>query len=344
MKYAYFPGCSASSTGISYTLSYDYVARCSGIEMEEIPDWNCCGASAAHNESHLLGDALPARSLAISEATFGDTPVLTPCAGCYLHLKAATTHARESEEQREKIEEVIQRPWSASADVINGIEPFLGEDVQQRIKDHVCRPLDGLKVACYYGCALLRPAQVCNFDDDERPQAMENLLALTGATPIEWSFKNECCGASHQVTIPDAGRMMVKRILENAAAQGADAIACACPLCMLNLDMREAKVNALRAKEGKEPLDIPIYYFTELIAASFGADESKIGLTRHFHPAADLHERAHVSWEADQAAAEAKRKAEEAAREAKRAQRKAQAQVKAAKANTNKSAKEEVIA
>ena len=138
--------------------------------------------------------------------------------------------------------------------------------------------------------------------------------------------------------------MIVKRILENAAAQGADAIACACPLCMLNLDMREAKVNALRAKEGKEPLDIPIYYFTELIAASFGADESKIGLTRHFHPAADLHERAHASWEADQAAAEAKRKAEEAAREAKRAQRKAQAQAKVAKANTNKPAKEEVIA
>ena len=115
---------------------------------------------------------------------------------------------------------------------------------------------------------------------------------------------------------------MVKRILENAAAQGADAIACAPVLFACSISTcAKRKVNVLRAKEGKEPLDIPIYYFTELIAASFGADESKIGLTRHFHPA-DLHERAHVSWEADQGSRRAKRKAEEAAREAKQAQRK----------------------
>lgn len=305
MKYAYFPGCSASSTGVSYTLSYNYVAQCTGIEMEEIPDWNCCGATAAHVESHDLSDALSARSLALSEAAYGDMPVLAPCAGCYLHLKTAVAHARENEETRERIEGLIQKPWNASADVANGLEPFLDEEVRERTKNHVCRPLAGLKVASYYGCTLLRPTEITQFDDDEQPHTMEDLLALTGATPIDWAFKNECCGASHQISIPAAGRTMVRRILENAEANGADAIACACPLCVLNLDMREAEVNAARAKEGKEPLDIPIYYFTELLGASFGANVNKIGLNRHFHPAANVYERARASWEEDQAKAAA---------------------------------------
>ncbi len=329
MRYAYFPGCSAHSTGISYTKSYDYVALAAGVELAEIPDWNCCGASAAHAESELLGDALPARSLALAEEAFGDAPVLAPCAGCYQHLKTATAHAQESEEVRTQVESIIGRPWAASAYVANGLEPFLPQEAQERIAARVCRPLDGLKVACYYGCALLRPTEVCAFDDDEQPRTMEQLVSLSGAQPIEWNFKNECCGASHQVTVPSLGRTMVRRIFENAHANGADAIACACPLCMLNLDMREAEVNAARAKEDLPALDIPVYYFTELLAASMGAPQAKSGIGRHFHPAANLHERAHEAWQRQRAAQKA---AEEAERAAKEAQRKARAAARAAKA------------
>ena len=202
MMYAYFPGCSAHSTGISYTNSYNYVALAAGIELAEIPNWNCCGASAAHAESDLLGDALPARSLALSEEAFGHAPVLAPCAGCYLHLKTATAHAQENDEVRIQLEHIIDRPWSASAYVANGLEPFLPAEAQERLAQRVCLPLDGLKVACYYGCALLRPTEVCNFDDDEQPHTMEDLVALSGAFPIEWNFKNECCGASHQISVP----------------------------------------------------------------------------------------------------------------------------------------------
>ena len=283
MRYAYFPGCSANSTGISYTKSYDYVALAANVELAEIPDWNCCGASAAHAESELLGDALPARSLALAEEAFGDAPVLAPCAGCYQHLKTATAHAQESEEARARIEGVIGRPWSASAYVSNGLEPFMPKEAQERISARVCRPLDGLKVACYYGCALLRPTEVCSFDDDEQPHIMEDIVALSKAEPIEWNFKN----------------------------------------------MREAEVNAARAKEGLPALDIPVYYFTELLAASMGAPEAKSGIGRHFHPAADLHERALEAWRAQQAEQKA---AEEAERAAKEAQRQARAAARAAKA------------
>lgn len=340
MRYAYFPGCSAQSTGISYTRSYDVVARYAGIELNEIPDWNCCGATSAHAESELLGDALSARSLALAEEAFGNTPVLAPCAGCYLHLKTAQAHAQEKEETRKSIESLIQRPWMASAEVVNGLQPFLEPGIPERLAAHVCRPLTGLKVACYYGCALLRPAEVCHFDDDEQPSSMESLISLTEATPVEWSFKNECCGASHQVTIPQAGRTMIRRILENAAAQGADVIACACPLCMLNLDMREVEVNAARKKEGLPLLDIPVYYFTELLAESMGAPRSQTGTTRHFHPAANLHERAKASHQRDLAKAEAKRKEQEEAKKARAAQRKKKAAKAAAQKAASKKNKE----
>ena len=262
-----------------------------------------------------------------------------------MHLKTATAHAQDNDEVRIQLEHIIDRPWSASAYVANGLEPFLPTEIQERLAQRVCLPLDGLKVACYYGCALLRPAEICGFDDDEQPHTMEDLVALSGATPIEWNFKNECCGASHQISVPKTGRTMIRRILENAEANGADAIACACPLCMLNLDMREVEINATRAKEGLPPLDIPIYYFTELLAASMGAPASKSGINRHFYPAGNLHERALAAWNKQRAA---EKEAEEAEKLTKKAQRKARAAARAAKAKSETksetNASKEVIA
>lgn len=285
MKIANFPGCSAYTTGLAYTESFDYVAKRVGIEMVEVPDWNCCGASAGHLQSHDLGDALPARSLALSEEAYGDTPVLALCAGCYQNLRRALVHARASEERLAEINQIIQRNWKAEADVVNGVELFLDEEVAEQVKTQVKEPLNGLKVACYYGCALVRPRVLASFDDEENPTSMEQVVALTGAVPIDWHFKTECCGASHQVSVANAAKPLVERIFNNAAENGAEAIATACPLCMLNLDMREAEVNRQRKKQAKEPLDIPVYYFTELLAAAFGGSAEEIGLVRHFHPA-----------------------------------------------------------
>ena len=109
-----------------------------------------------------------------------------------------------------------------------------------------------MKVACYYGCHAPSPRDLCPFDDEEDPQSMEGIVALAGAEPVEL-IKNECCGASHQVVVARKARPLISRIFENAAANGAEAIATACPLCMLNLDMREAEVNKQRAAQGLEP-------------------------------------------------------------------------------------------
>lgn len=288
MKIANFPGCSATTTGLPYTESFNYVAERVGIEVVDVPDWNCCGASAGHLQSHDLGDALPARSLALAEEAFGDTPVMALCAGCYQNLRRALIHAQESEERLAEINEIIQRDWKASADVITGIAPFLEEEVAAQVKEQVTEPLNDLKVACYYGCAMVRPRALTTFDDEENPMSMEQVVALTGAKPIDWYFKTECCGGSHQVSTAKAAKPMIERIFNNAYENGAEAIATACPLCMLNLDMRLAEVNKTRRAEGKEPIDIPVYYFTELLASSFGGADEEIGVTRHFHPATEI--------------------------------------------------------
>jgi len=351
MKYAFFPGCSAETTGKSFTISTDYVARAIGFELLEIPDWNCCGTSAATLTSPELEVALPARSLAISERELPGLDVVASCAGCYRSLRTSLTYARESEENLAHVRELIDMPYEASANVVSLLEAFSSQDVRDAIAEKVQKKLRCLKVACYYGCAMVRPADVCGeFDDEEDPQSMDELMSLIGAEPVEWAFKTECCGAAQQMAVPRAAKPMIERIFENAQANGADCIATSCPLCMLNLDMREAEINRKRVADGKEPFDIPCYYFTELISMAFGASVEEAGIDIHFHPAKQLLlqrelDALNLEYEEMLAAAEEKRKKEEMAAKiaAKKAEKaaKAKAEIKAnAKHAANKAGEE----
>jgi heterodisulfide reductase subunit B len=291
MRYAYFPGCSATATGISFTLSADYVGRHIGLELVEIPDWCCCGTSAALVTDEDLAWALPARSLALAERMDPTLDVATPCAGCYSSLAAAAHHARQSEANRQHIEDLIEMPYAATSKVFSFLEIMGRAENHEAIASALTTGLHGLKVASYYGCALVRPAEVCDFDDVENPQSMDRLMELAGGAPVEWSFKTECCGASHQISEPKGARRLIERIFADAAANGAEAIATACPLCMLNLDMREQEVNATRVAAGKEPFNIPVYYFTELLGLALGGDTKQLGIDRHFWPATETAKR-----------------------------------------------------
>jgi heterodisulfide reductase subunit B len=287
MRYAYFPGCSAVATGISFTLSADYVGERIGMELTEIPDWCCCGTSAALVTDGDLSFALPARSLALAEQMDPTLTVATPCAGCYSSLKSAVHYARKSEKNRHHLEDIIEMPYAASADVVSFLEIMALPENREAIASALTSSLHGLRVASYYGCALVRPPEVCKFDDPENPQSMDALMTIAGAEPVDWAFKTECCGASHQISEPKGARKLIERIFEDAAANGAEAIVTACPLCMLNLDMRERELNTQRVAVGKEPFNIPVYYFTELLGVAMGGDMKQLGIDRHFWPAED---------------------------------------------------------
>lgn len=280
MKYAYYPGCSLDATGIEFGESNKLVAKKLGMELVEIPDWNCCGASAAHLTDHMLSLALPARNLALAEkAGLGDVAV--PCAACFIRSKAASEAVKNSPEMQEKISGIIEMDYQAKSEVISFLD-VLGKRVGlEKIKAQVTKPLNGLKVASYYGCLLVRPPKIAQSDDPENPTVMDNIMEALGAEPVEWSYKVECCGAGHVVAKPEVGKQMIHDILRNAQQNGAEAIATACPLCMLNLDMRQKQINA---KMGTN-LKIPIYYFSELMALSFGCSSKDVGLSKHFVPA-----------------------------------------------------------
>ena len=340
-QYAYFPGCSAESTGLSFTKSTDYVVKRIGFKMEEIPDWNCCGTSAAKLTNHELGQALSARNLAIAEQMEGSPDVVAPCAGCYQALRNAQRFVNASEENRNRIEELIDMPYEGKAQVVSLLEAFSEPEVIDAVKAASLKPLRGLKAACYYGCTIVRPKDDDSFDDAENPQSMDELLRAVGAEPVDWAFKTECCSGSQAVAIPGLAHRLIDRIFENAAANGAECIVTTCPLCQLNLDMREADINNLRTARGLEPFDIPVYYFTELLGASMGGRADELGTDIHFHPAREFLMNAELAEEA--ARKEAERAAKIAAAQAAKA-KKAKAGEEAPKKKAAKPAAETATA
>jgi len=275
MKYAYFPGCSLSSTGIEYEMSTQETAKALGMELWEIPEWNCCGASSAHLTDHLLALALPARNMAIAEEAGLD--VVIPCAACYARCKAVELAVTESKEMKASIEEIIERKYEGKSKA-RALLDILANDIERAaIKEKVSHNLKGLKAACYYGCLLVRP-QATGFDDLEDPQSMDRLLHNLGAETVDWAFKTECCGASHPTTKSEVGLKMMDRILAAAKEAGANCIVAACPLCLNNLDMRQGQAE----KEYNQKYDLPVFYFTELTGLAFGVDPTKLGLNKHF--------------------------------------------------------------
>ncbi|HZK43485.1 MAG TPA: CoB--CoM heterodisulfide reductase iron-sulfur subunit B family protein [Syntrophomonadaceae bacterium] len=276
IKLAYYPGCSLGSSGIEYHLSTKKTAELLGVELEELEDWNCCGATSAHNTNKLLSLALPARNLAIAEKTGLD--ILAPCAACYNRFRNTEHAVREDVKVKEQIEQVIDMDYEASNKTISVLEWLAGEVGLDKIKDKVTNSLQGMKAASYYGCLLVRPSEQTGFDDVEDPQSMDNIIETLGATSVDWSYKSECCGAALATSRPEIGNKMIYSILKNAKESGAECIVTACPLCMMNLDMRQAGAE----KAFQEKFDMPIYYITELVAIAAGETPNSLGVNKHF--------------------------------------------------------------
>jgi len=269
MDFSYYPGCSLDSTACEYNASVQAVFQALDVGLHELEDWNCCGASSAHCVSHELSLALPTRNLAIAQEVERD--VVMPCAACFNRHKTADYVLRTDARQRLFLEQAVGFNFSGKVNVrplLDVVGNGIGMD---RVKSLVSRPLEGLKVVGYYGCLLVRPPEVTQFENPDNPTLMNHLLETLGADPQPWSYATDCCGGGLTLTKSKVAAKLVNRLAEAAREAGADAIVTSCPLCQMNLEMRQ---------NGSQP-KMPTFYFTELMGLAFGLDKARSWWSKH---------------------------------------------------------------
>jgi len=271
MRYWYYPGCSLHSTALEYDLSTRAVCEALGIELVELDDWNCCGASSVHGlYNHDTALALPARNVMLAQSEPLDMAV--PCADCFYHSAAADARLRSDEVFRQELEDALDLTYNGEAHPRTLLD-VLGSDVpQQQLTEQVAQPLEGLRPASYYGCLLIRPPDLAGrWDDPEHPVIMSRLLSAFDAEPVKWSYAVECCGASLAIGRGELVSHLVGRIIDGAREAGANCVVTACPMCQANLDSRQG--------DQVEPL--PVFYFTELLGLGLGVADTDRWFKRH---------------------------------------------------------------
>jgi heterodisulfide reductase subunit B2 len=275
MTLGFYPGCSLKGSSREYAESVLAVAKAFDIKLEEINDWNCCGATAAHNMNKELSLALPARILSLAEKQ-GLTEILVPCAACYSRLTVTKHELSKDKELKAAVTDANNLEYTGSVNVLNIVQ-WLDKYITPRLAEKVVKPFDH-KVACYYGCLLVRPHEILKFDREEDPQSLDELMLKAGATPIDWAFKTECCGAGLSVSRTSSVGRLSGKIMGDANDRGAEAVIVACPMCHSNLDMRRNEINSyLGVKVG-----IPVLYITQAIGLALGIGRKELGLERHF--------------------------------------------------------------
>jgi heterodisulfide reductase subunit B len=241
------------------------VSRILGVELLELPDWNCCGASAAHSTDEVLAHRLAGRNLEIAEGEGKD--LIIPCAACYSRLKAAERKEREG-----------TSAIPGKIKVLSILEFLAAPEMAERIRALQKRPLQGLRVVCYYGCLYSRPPRVTGAKNFENPDEMDRLMKMVGLESIPWSYKTDCCGGSLVLTRTDIVRRLTQKLFDRALEAGAEAVVVACPLCQANLDTRQEEIS----REAGKTYELPIFYFTELLGIALGHRDSGKWWKKHF--------------------------------------------------------------
>ncbi len=272
MKYFLYGGCSLEAGGKNYMVSLEPVCEALGMEFEEIKDWNCCGASISYAGANELSvQTLNARNIAIAEST-GGYDIVAPCSSCYIQLVKTNHELKEDPELKDKINVILKEGnmnFKGSVDVRHLLDVLYNDGTIDNIKARTTKSLNGLKVAGYVGCQTVRPYG--EYDSVERPKVHDLVLEAIGADPVPFPKKMQCCGSGIFLTEMDNCLGLAKEILEDARTNGAEIISTVCPMCALNLEMYQDKVNA---KFGTN-FDIPVVYLTQLMAVAFGMDLKK---------------------------------------------------------------------
>ncbi len=275
--YSYFPGCSLKGTGRAYEESLLPVFRALDLALEELEDWNCCGATAYMAVDEVKACVMASRNLAIAEQ-LGHKQLLAPCSACYLVLNKTKHYIHESPSVHQVVDAALKAAnltYSGNVPVKHPLDVLVNTIGLDVIKKRVKNPLTGLKVAPYYGCQIVRPYST--FDDQYNPTTMDRLLEALGCTVVNYPLKTRCCGGSLTGTLPEPGLLCTYAVLKEALARGADVISTVCPLCQFNLDAYHDRIAAKW-----EPVRIPTVYFTQLMGLAFGLSERELGMHRSF--------------------------------------------------------------
>lgn len=275
MKIPYFPGCTLNTTAKGFDISLRTSARVLGVDLVELPEWNCCGATFPLLTDNLLDLAGPARVL-VAAREAGER-LAVACTTCYNVLRRTNLAISADEDKREKLDFFIEAEYRGDLQVLDVLQILRDEVGFDEIARIVKRPLTGLRAAAYYGCMVLRPTAEVAYDDPENPRTLDDLLIALGAETVDYPHKGECCGSYLAVISVEATAEMSYTILSSAQKNGAQLIVTNCPLCQFNLDRQQ--VGIARRHAGYQP--IPVFYFSQLLGVALGLDTSDFGWEKH---------------------------------------------------------------
>lgn len=280
MRYAYYPGCSLVGSAKEYNISSKAMLEALGIDSPDVEDWNCCGATAGHAIDHNLSLALPARNLAIAEERRADT-IIAPCSECFHNLATVNNKLRDDEVERKKVNRMIADAgleFRGTTRVRHILDIVANEIGYEHLKENRVRDLSKLRIAPYYGCLVVRPPDVANFDRLENPQAMDNIAKALGAEVVDFAdYKTACCGGALILPKEDVALKLIKNLLLGAKRAGANCIIVPCPMCHMNLDAKQELVEETFGVS----IDIPVLYFPQLVGLALGLDPARLGLEKN---------------------------------------------------------------
>lgn len=279
MTYTYYPGCGLESTSRAYDQSLRTVFSLLHLDLVELPDWNCCGATMYMSVDERMACALSARNLALAEPLGND--IVAPCSSCFTILSKTHRLMRDSRALRDEVENALAPEglsYHLSLRIRHPLDVLVNDVGIPLIKLEAKRNLAGLRVAPYYGCQIVRPER--GFDDRENPTSMDNLFEALGAVTVYFPMKVRCCGGMLMTTFPDVALTLVKELLACAVDNDAECIVTTCPLCQINLEAYQQRVNATFGTR----FTVPILFFTQLLGLVLGASEEEVGLHRLLIP------------------------------------------------------------
>jgi len=278
LRYAYYPGCASKEMTREADKTTRAVASAFGIELMDMPRANCCGAGLVGDFDPLLSLSLNARIF--SEAERMGVDILTICSTCLMIMRSANLKLKTDASLLNEVNEVLKEAgltYRATVEVTHLLNVLHKEVGAAEVAKHVKRPLNGLKVAPFYGCHTLRPSSALGHDDPEKPESLEDLIKAVGAEPVEYSGKTKCCGFQSDLVSPDTAIRMTATRLIDAKDSGAVCVVTPCPFCHINLDNYQSQAE----KKAGRKINLPVFHLAQLIGASLGLGAKDMGLERH---------------------------------------------------------------